>query len=499
MVRVAKHLLAARERHRDALVEAKVDPYPTWNKRSHTASDIARRFSKLAGTEVTVAGRSGVARSHGGVRFLDLRDASGSIQLLVKKDVLGEAAFTLLDAIDQGDLLAARGTVVRTATGETSIEVRAWTLLAKALSPLPEKRAGLKDEEERSRRREVDLLANEETRRVFSVRSRVLDGLRSFLAENGFTEVETPILQHLAGGASSRPFRTHHHALNLDLFLRIAPELFLKRLIVGGYEKIFEIGRAFRNEGVDRQHNPEFTICELYQAYAAVDDLIPLTEQCVSSLLTDIRGSPRLTYQGRTLNFQPPWPRVPFVEAVEKATGVNVLKSRDADTYLKALKRLSAEPPEDRTLPNLMDELMTEAVRKKTAGPLIISGAPIELEPLAKRDPNEPRLVQRVQLVAAGMELVKAYTEENDPVEQERRFRSQSRLRRSSPKGARSNGAADVHPLDAEYLEALRLGLPPTAGWGMGVDRLVMIAADQPSIRDVQFFPLLRPRARVKT
>lgn len=483
---MAKHLLAAREEHRDQLALAGKNPYPTWNERRNLASEITLRFQKLERKSVTVAGRVGVLRTHGGVCFLDLRDASGQIQLLFKKDVLGDALFSLLDTTDPGDILAVHGTVVRTTAGEISVEAKTWTLLSKALASPPEKRSGLQNNEERSRRREVDLLANEETRQVFTVRSRVLEILRNFLTTNGFTEVETPILQHLAGGAAALPFRTHHHALNLDLSLRVAPELYLKRLVIGGYEKVFELGRVFRNEGIDRQHNPEFTICELYQAYATVEDLIPLAERLISDLLTEIQGSPRIPYQRQTLNFLAPWPRVSFVEAVEKATGVNVLTERDADAYLKALKRLRVEPPEDQTLPNLMDELMTEAVRKKTAGPLLISGAPTELEPLAKRDPNEPRLVQRIQLVAAGMELMKAYTEENDPVEQELRFREQSKLR----------GQTEIHPFDTEYLEALKVGLPPTAGWGMGVDRLVMLAANQPSIRDVLFFPLLRPKAK---
>lgn len=496
---MATHLLAAREEHRDALRAAGKDPYPPWNEPRIPAGEIVRRYQELEGTKVTVAGRTGVLRSHGGIGFLDLQDASGRIQLLLKKDSLGSAPFLLLDAIDPGDILAARGIVARTAKGEISVEAQSWTLLTKALASPPEKRQGLKDAEERARKREVDLLANEATRRTFAVRSKVLEGLRAFLTLHGFTEVETPILQELAGGAAARPFRTHHHALDLDLSLRIAPELYLKRLIVGGYEKVFELGRAFRNEGIDRQHNPEFTICELYQAYATVEDLIPLTEQLISKLLADIHGSPRILYQGQTLNFASPWPRVSFVEALKKATGVNVLEARGADAYLKALKRLKVAPPEDQTLPNLMDALMTEAVRKKTAGPLLITGAPAELEPLAKRDQKEPRLVQRIQLVVAGMELVKAYTEENDPVEQEQRFREQSRLRRSQGGKATSRGEAEVHPFDAEYLEALQVGLPPTAGWGMGVDRLVMLAADQPSIRDVLLFPLLRPKGRKPT
>lgn len=498
-------LIADREKHRDALRAAGRSPYPTWHGRTHVAAEIRAQYAAFARRKkpVTVAGRLLGSRAHGGVRFLDLHDASGKLQLLCRADRLAAEDYRLLSALDPGDVLAATGTVTKTRAGEVSIAVAQWTLLAKALTPLPERRAGLKDEEERARRRELDLLANEETQRVFRLRADVIDTLRAFIVRQGFAEVETPMLQHLAGGAAARPFRTHHEALDLDLTLRIAPELFLKRLIVGGQEKIFEIGRVFRNEGIDRQHNPEFTICELYQAYATVEDLIPLTERLVSTIIKRIHGTLQIIYQGTTLNFRPPWPRVTFVDAVRKTTGVDVLKERGPETYLRALRRLGAELPDDTSLPNLMDELLKEGVRKKTAGPLHLIDAPAELVPLAKRREDEPRLVQRLQVIVSGMELVNAYTEENDPVEQEARFREQARLRhRSTPSawsGGGSGGASpktrsEIYPFDAEYIEALKIGLPPTAGWGMGVDRLVMLAADVPSIRDVLYFPLLRPR-----
>lgn len=480
---MAERLIADREAHREALRAAGHVLYRPWHDRTHLAADITRNFTTLKGREVTVAGRIGVSRDHGGVRFIDLRDVSGKIQLALKKDVMGNAVFDLLNHLDPGDILATTGTVMETARGEVSIDVRTWTPLTKALLPMPEKRAGLQSAEERARHRELDLLTRTEAQNVLAVRSEILRTLRDLLTGEGFMEVETPVLQHLAGGAAARPFRTHHEALGLDLFLRVSPELALKRLMIGGFEKVFEIARVFRNEGIDRHHNPEFTLCEFYQAYATVEDLIPLTEKLISTLIQTTREALTFPYQGQTLNFTPPWPRVSFVEAVQKASGVHVLEERDQAPYLQALRKLRVQPPEDQSLPNLLDELFTAAVRKKTAGPLFVTGAPVELEPLAKRDPDEPRLVQRVQLVVAGMELVKAYTEENDPGEQEARFRAHAQLR----------GAADVHPLDAEYIEALKIGLPPAAGWGMGVDRLTMLATDQPSIRDVLTFPLLRP------
>ncbi|TSC73026.1 MAG: lysyl-tRNA synthetase, class II [Parcubacteria group bacterium Gr01-1014_38] len=478
-------LLAAREAHRELFRTRGREPYPTWHGRTHTAADVRARFASLAKTKeaVTVAGRLVGTREHGGVRFLDLKDDSGTLQLLCRSDALSSELFHLLDALDPGDLLTASGPVVKTQAGELSVDVTTWAPLAKALRPPPDPRSGLRDEEERARHREVDLLANPETRRVFDVRVKLLHGLRAFLTGEGFIEVETPILQSQPGGAAAHPFRTHHRALDLEFTLRISPELYLKRLMIGGYEKVFEVGKAFRNEGIDRQHNPEFTICEFYWAYTAVDDLIPFTERLVSTLLTEVVGSPRLTAQGQTLDFTPPWPRVSVVDAVEETAGVNLGSDRDPRAYEKALTKLEVNLPEDRTLPNLMDALINAAVRSNATSPLVLLGAPVELEPLAKRSPDEPRLVQRMQILVGGMELIKAYTEENDPWEQERRFREQASLR----------GSSEVHPLDAAYIEALKVGLPPTAGWGMGVDRLVMLATGRPSIRDVLFFPLLRP------
>lgn len=479
-------LLATRETHRELLRTGGKDPYPTWHGRTHTTADIRASFDTLADAKdtVTVAGRLISTRKHGGVWFLDVQDASGAIQLLCRSDALGTEAFALLDALDPGDLLAATGVVTKTRAGEISIDIASWAPLAKALRPPPDPHAGLRDEEERARHREVDLLANPETRRVFDMRAKLLQSLRAFLLQEGFTEVETPVLQSQPGGADAHPFRTHHRALDLELTLRISPELPLKRLIVGGYERVFEIGKVFRNEGIDRQHNPEFTVCEFYMAYATVEDLLPLTERLFASLITAVHGSPRLTFQGASLDFTPPWPRTSVVDAVRDSTGVDLITDRDVKSYERALHTLGANLPDEQNLPRLQDALISAAVRKTTTGPAFLLGAPVELEPLAKRDPHEPRLVQRMQVLVAGMELVKAYTEENDPVEQERRFREQATLR----------GSSDVHPLDAAFIEALEVGLPPTAGWGMGFDRLVMLATDQPSIRDVVFFPTLRPK-----
>lgn len=483
---VRHDLLATRETHRELLRTGGKDPYPTWHGRTHTTADIRASFDALAQAQdtVTIAGRLMSTRKHGGVWFLDIQDATGTMQLLCRSDALGAETFALLDALDPGDLLAATGSVTKTRAGELSVDIASWTPLAKALRPPPDPHAGLRDEEERARYREVDLLANAETRRVFDTRAALLQSLRTFLLHEGFMEVETPVLQSQPGGAAAYPFRTHHRALDLELTLRVSPELALKRLIVGGYERVCEVGKVFRNEGIDRQHNPEFTVCEFYVAYATIEDLLPLTERLFAHILTEVGGSPRLTFQGTALDFTPPWPRISVVDAVRDSTGVNLITDRDAKSYERALHTLGAHLPDAHDLPSLLDALISAAVRKTTTGPAFLLGAPVELEPLAKRDPSEPQLVQRMQLLAAGMELVKAYTEENDPVEQERRLKQQATLR----------GSSDVHPLDMAYIEALKVGLPPTAGWGMGFDRLVMLATDQPSIRNVLFFPTLRPK-----
>ncbi len=424
-------------------------------------------------------------RSHGGSIFLDVVDQSGKIQGLVKRDRIGDDRYRLLDATDIGDIVALTGPVEKTRTGEHTVSVNSWALLTKARTPLPDTWAGLQDHETRARTRELDLIANASARLVLEIRSRVLSLLRRFFSERGFLEVETPTLQPIPGGATARPFTTHHNALDLDLFLRISPELYLKRLVVGGIERVFEVSRNFRNEGVDRQHNPEFTMCECYLAYARVDDLIPLTEELFRSFLGEIRGGLTIVYRGRQLDFTPPWPQIQFVAALKERTGIDVLHEKDPAVYRKVLERLGSSSPAARNLPALIDALYKETVRKEAWNPVLVRDFPVSLEPLAKRVEGSPALVQRVQLLVAGMELLKAYTELNDPVDQEQRFREQESLR--------AQGDFEAQRIDTVFLDALRIGLPPTAGWGLGVDRLTMILADQAHIRDVIAFPLFRP------
>jgi len=484
---VREDLVTAREEHLRRFRDAHIPLYPTWHGRTHTASDIHQRVEELTkrGATVTVAGRLRAKRTHGGSTFLDLHDGSGKIQVLLQRNIVGDERYDLLDALDLGDILSASGAVWKTKAGEDTVAATSWILLAKSLSPLPDAWAGLQNGEVRARQRELDLLTNPDSREVFLTRSAIVRILREFLTERGFIEVETPILQPIPGGASARPFVTHHNTLDLDLTLRVSPELYLKRLVVGGMERVFEIAKNFRNEGVDRQHNPEFTMCELYMAYATVDDLIPLTEELLTTILTNVRGGLSFSYQGKPINFTPPWKQVRLGDALKEATGIDILTEQSPTPYLQYLQRQKITPPTTHTVPVLIDELYKEVLRKQSWDPVIVRDFPTSMEPLAKRREDHPGLVQRIQILAAGMELLKAYTELNDPADQEQRFSEQEQFRR--------HGDEEAQRIDRAFLLALRIGLPPTAGWGMGIDRLTMILTDRAHIRDVITFPLLRP------
>lgn len=484
---VREDLVAAREEHLRRLRDAGVPFYPTWRGRTHTAADVHANVRDLLAekSEVTVAGRLTSKRKHGGSTFLDLRDGSGKIQVLVKRDAVGGERYVLLDALDIGDIIAATGAVQQTKAGEDTVEASSWTLLTKSLTPLPDTWSGLQDVETRARQRELDLLTNESSRKTFLMRSAVVQALREFLVRKGFVEVETPILQLLAGGAAARPFVTHHHALDLDLFLRVAPELYLKRLLVGNIERVFEIGRAFRNEGVDRQHNPEFTMCEFYMAYATIDDLIPLTEEMFTTILTTMKGGTACDYQGKRIDFAAPWKQISFIDALRDATGIDVLREHEPEPYLSSMEEHHIAVPDVRTVPVLIDTLYKGVIRKQIWEPTIIRDFPVVMAPLAKRYDDRPDVVQKMQLLACGMEFINAYTELNDPVDQERRFREQETFREA--------GDEEAQQVDRQFLEALRIGLPPAAGWGLGVDRLTMLLTDSPHVRDVIAFPLLRP------
>jgi lysyl-tRNA synthetase class 2 len=422
-----------------------------------------------------------IKRPAGGRAFYVLQDGAGRLQLMAQRDILGEALFEEFLQLGTGDIIGSTGPMIRTRTGEPTVEVREFKLLSKALRPLPEKWHGLKDVELRYRQRHVDLIANPEVREVFITRSKLVAGLRRYMDDNGFLEVETPVLQDIPGGGLAKPFRTHHNALDLDLYMRIALELHLKRLIVGGIEKVYEIGRVFRNEGLSPRHNPEFTMFEFYEAYTDYEDVMSRTEQLIAAAV-DWAGRPlQLTYQDEDLDFTPPYPRRKMAELIRDATGIDVLTQPDIVSAAKAVG-VAVEP--GLAWGFVVNELYEKKVEPTLRRPTFVIDYPLDVSPLARTREDDPRFVERFELVVMGRELVNAFTELTDPVEQRRRFEGQV--------AAASAGADETHPMDEDYIAALEQGMPPTGGFGMGIDRLVMLVTDQPSIRDVIFFPQLR-------
>jgi lysyl-tRNA synthetase class 2 len=409
--------------------------------------------------------------------FLDLADRSGRIQLQARVDELGAAGLESLLGLDLGDLIGVDGAAFRSRRGELTLRVKEFTLLAKSLRPLPEKHHGLQDVETRFRHRELDLVANEGVRDLFITRARVVSAVRQYLDSEGFVEVETPVLQPLYGGAAARPFTTHHNALDRTLYLRIATELYLKRLIVGGLERVYELGKDFRNEGLDRAHNPEFTMLEFYEAYADYLDMASRCEKLVASAASEAH------YVGG-IDFSPPWRRETLREAILARTGVDILRFRDRDSLADEMRTRGISPPEDDTWPQLVDELLSKHVEPELIEPTFLIDYPVEMSPFAKRHRSNPGLVERFEAFIGGMEIANAFTELNDPDEQRRRFEEQRALA--------GLGDAEAHPYDEAFLQALEWGMPPTGGIGVGIDRLVMVLTGTPSIREVILFPAMR-------
>ena len=424
-----------------------------------------------------VAGRLAARRGHGGAAFLDLVDRSGRIQVHARRDVLGEESFDTLTSLDLGDLIGVDGTAFRSRRGELSLRATGWTLLAKSLRAPPEKFHGLEDVETRYRHRELDLIANEEVRERFIIRTKVVRAIRRWLDDRGFLEVETPVLQPLYGGALAAPFTTHHNALDRDLFLRIADELYLKRLIVGGLERVYEIGKDFRNEGVSHKHNPEFTMLEWYEAYADYNDIAARLEELISYVAEDIG------YDG-PVDFSTPWRRVTLRDAILEETGVDVLALRDRDELVAAAAERDIKLDPTATWGKLVDDLLSKHVEPGLQKPTFILDYPKELSPLAKDHRSEPGLVERFECFAAGMEFANAYSELNDPDEQRARFEQQQR--------DEAAGDEETQPYDEDYVRALEQGMPPTGGIGVGIDRLVMILTGSTSVREVLLFPAMR-------
>lgn len=474
------------------LQDAGIDPYPARFHRTHTAQKAIDLFQKLHGDErgvhterkVTVAGRITAQRMMGRVAFMDLRDASGKLQLYFRADHLGAKDYENLENLDMGDFLGATGPLFRTRTGEVTLEVQRYTLLAKALQPPPEKWHGLTDVETRYRHRYLDLMSSEEVRNTFVIRARVVAAIRSFLNNRGFIEVETPVLQPHAGGAMARPFTTHHNALDQDLFLRIATELYLKRLIIGGYEKVYEIGRIFRNEGISFKHNPEFTMLESYQAYADYHDVMAMVERLVASVAQKVAGSTHITFKDQEVSLEPPWQRFTLQEIIQKHTGIDFLEYRDGKALENAAQAKGLAVPSGLLYGKLVDELFSTYVEPHLMQPTFLLDYPVELSPLAKQKKDDSRLVERFEGFIGGMEIANAFSELNDPQEQRERFAQQA--------SARAAGDDEAELPDEDFLFALEHGMPPTGGLGMGIDRLTMLFTNNASIREVILFPQLR-------
>lgn len=462
-----------------------VDPFGSRFVATHSSAEIVDGFEDLEGQHVSVAGRVMAFRGHGKASFFDLGDLSGRIQVYAKRDVLGQEQYEMLGQVDIGDILGVEGEVFRTRRGEISIVLSSFRMLSKALRPLPEKWHGLKDVDIRYRQRYVDLIVNPDVRKTFMLRTRIVSAMRDFLDSRGFLEVETPSMHAIAGGATARPFVTHHNALDMDLYLRIATELHLKRLIVGGLERVYEIGRIFRNEGISTRHNPEFTSVELYQAYADYHDMMEITENLVAHVSRIALGTTRITYQGSEIDLTPPWPRVTMAEAVREHTGVDFM-SIGHDEARQACGRMGLDIDKDATRGACLSEAYEEKVEASLIQPTFIMDYPIEVSPLAKKRSDNPELTYRFEAVCAGRELANAFSELNDPIDQRERFLAQV--------AERERGDEEAHMMDEDFITALEYGLPPTGGMGLGIDRLVMLLTDSPSIRDVILFPLMRPK-----
>ena len=474
----------------EALRQAGIDPYPPRAQRTHTAAAALAAGATDPPADdrpLTVVGRLVAVRIMGKASFAHIEDGTGRIQIYVRQDAVGEAAYDFFRrSLDLGDFVEVSGTLFRTHTGEITVRAETIRLLAKTLLPLPDKWHGLRDVETRYRHRYVDLMVNPEVRQVFVTRARIIQALRRFLDDRGFLEVETPILQPIYGGAAARPFITHHNQLDQDLYLRISFELYLKRLLVGGYERVYEIGRDFRNEGVSFKHNPEFTQLEYYWAYADYEQVMALTEEMLSTVAQGVLGTTRLTYQGQAIELAPPWRRVTMRAIIREHSGIDYADYPTAETLAAALQARGEPPPARATWGKLIDHLLSTYAEPHLIQPTFVIDYPRDISPLAKKKADDPTHVERFEFFIAGMEMGNAFTELNDPLDQEQRFLEMGRLY--------APGDEEAHPLDEDYLLAQRYGMPPNGGFGMGIDRLTMLFTDQSSIRDVILFPHLRSR-----
>lgn len=475
---------------RDKLAKLKAegkDPFEiTKFNRTHTSKQIVENYDELEGKDVTIAGRIMGKRIMGKASFCHIQDGDGRIQSYVSINELGEESYKQFKEDDIGDIIGITGFVFKTRTGEVSIHAKEVTLLSKSLRPLPEKYHGLKDTDLRYRQRYVDLIVNPEVKDTFLKRIQILREVKNILNEKGYLEVETPILNTIAGGAAARPFITHHNTLDMDMYLRIANELYLKRLIVGGFDKVYEMGRMFRNEGMDIKHNPEFTNIELYSAYEDYNDMMDITEEIISKVAQKVLGTTKITYQGTEIDLTPSWKRISMIDSIKEVTGVDFNEIETDEEALKVAKELNVELDELKlTRGEIINQIFEAKVEETLIQPTFIYDYPVEVSPLTKRKPSDPRLTERFEVFIGAREYGNAYSELNDPIDQYERFKKQVE--------AREAGDEEANMMDSDFINALEYGMPPTGGLGIGIDRLVMLLTDSASIRDVLLFPTMKP------
>lgn len=482
-----EELKKVKEEKRDLLKKDGVDPYPPGWGKLESRQLVAACQKQALQSQVIIAGRIMGWRDHGKIIFADLKDKSGSIQISFKKDDLGKETYGHLTHLDIGDFIGVEGSLYQTKTGELTVAVNQYKLLSKSIRPLPSEWYGLEDKETRYRQRYLDLILNPEVKELFLTRTRVVSELRRLLDDNEFVEVETPVLQPIYGGASAQPFTTHHNALDIDLYLRISDELYLKRLIVGGFEKVYEISKDFRNEGIDRQHNPEFTMLEFYWAYADYHQLMEFTENILAEVMINTVGSTVVEYQGNELDFTPPLPRINYTQVVKENTAIDLDETKGEAELLKVIREANIQLDLDGIAGYgaLVDKLFKETCRPQMIQPTFLVDHPAETVALAKRKPDEPSKVARFQLLVAGFEVINAYNELNDPVDQKQRWLEMEKLG--------EEGLEEHEVLDEDYIRALEYGMPPTAGFGMGIDRFVALITDSPTLKETILFPTMRP------
>lgn len=483
-------LLVRRQKMTD-IRESGIDPFGSRFERTHLSTEVVAEFDQFdkeqleeAPKSVTIAGRIMTKRGKGKAGFAHIQDLGGQIQIYVRKDAIGEEAYELFNKADLGDIVGVTGNVFRTQVGELSVKATEFTFLSKALRPMPEKFHGLQDVEQRYRQRYLDLMTNEESKVTFITRSKIIRAIRNYLDNHGYLEVETPMLHTIAGGAAARPFITHHNALDMELYMRIAIELHLKRLIVGGLEKVYEIGRVFRNEGISTRHNPEFTMIELYEAYADYNDIMDLTENLIAHVAKEVLGTTTVQYGEDTIELAVGWKRIHMVDAVKEATGVDFWAPMTVEEARALAAEHGVEIKPSHEVGHIINEFFEQKVEETLVQPTFITGHPVEISPLAKKNPEDPRFTDRFELFIVRREHANAFTELNDPIDQRERFEAQM--------AEKAAGNDEAHEMDNDFIEALEYGMPPTGGLGIGIDRLIMLLTNSPSIRDVLLFPTMR-------